>query len=238
MSPAPGDVRLRLGAALALVIALSQLDRPGLALAALALAMAGALAARLEPRLWRRLAHAELFVVLLVLTLPFAVPGEALAELGPLTASREGLARAVLVAAKVSASVLVLVTFLGSTDPVRLGAALRALRLPEPLVRLFVLTARYLGTIRDEARRLQDAMRARGFAPRSNRHTWRSYGNLMGMLLVRALERGRRIEEAMRLRGEAGRFAAPAMAAPAAGDWLRFGGALVLALGLLLADLT
>ena len=46
--------------------------------------------------------------------------------------------------------------------------------LPEALVQIFVLTARYLGLIRAEAGRLQEAMRARGFAPGSNRHSWRN----------------------------------------------------------------
>jgi cobalt/nickel transport system permease protein len=88
----------------------------------------------------------------------------------------------------------------------RLGAALHSLRVPEPIVRLFVLTVRYLAVIGGEARRLQEAMRARAFRPGSNRHTWRSYGNLVGMLLVRALDRAQRVEEAMLCRGFSGRF--------------------------------
>ena len=69
------------------------------------------------------------------------------------------------------------------------------LRLPEPLVRLFLLTVRYLSLTRSEARRLHDAMAGRGLSRRaSNRHTWRSYGYLIGMLLVRALDRAQRVE--------------------------------------------
>lgn len=229
MRPAPEDLRLRLVAAFGLVIGLSQIDRLDLALIALVLAIAAGLAARLGPSAWRRLAGAELFVVLIVITLPFVVPGRVLFSLGPISASAEGFARAGLVAAKVSASVLILVTYLGGIEPVRLGAALRALRLPEALVQIFVLTARYLGLIRAEAGRLQEAMRARGFAPGSNRHSWRTYGNLMGMLLVRALDRGRRVEEAMRMRGPEGRFPAMALAAPAVADWLRLAISLSLA---------
>ena len=97
---------------------------------------------------------------------------------------------------------------------------MRALHVPEPIVRLFALTVRYLALIRDEARRLNDAMRARGFRPGSNRHTWRSYGNLIGMLLVRALHRAQRVEEAMLCRGFSGRFPYAALPAPAADDWI------------------
>jgi cobalt/nickel transport system permease protein len=49
-------------------------------------------------------------------------------------------------------------------------------------------------------------MRARAFVAGSNRHTWRSLGWLLGMLLVRSLERSRRILAAMKCRGFSGRF--------------------------------
>lgn len=215
----PADLRLRLVAAFVLVAAISQLHSLPVAAAVLATAVAAALAARPERQLWRRLLHVEGFVLVLFATLPFAVPGVPVFTLGPLTASAEGFARAALVAAKISASVLVLLTVLGGIDTHRLGGALRGLRLPEPLVRLFVLTARYVGVLREEASRLREAMRARAFSPGSNRHTWRSYGNLVGMLLVRALERARRVEEAMALRGYDGRFPYAALPAPAVRDW-------------------
>lgn len=218
----PADLRLRLLAAVLLVLAASQLAHLGPALAALALALILALAARPGRALWRRLRHVEGFVALLLLTLPFTMPGTPLFSLGPLGASLEGLARAALLAAKVSTAALVLLALLGTVEPIRLGAALHALRLPEPLVRLFVLTLRYLGLIGDEARRLREAMRARAFRARTDRHTWRSFGNLIGMLLVRALDRARRIEEAMRLRGFSGRFPHAALAAPTARDWTGF----------------
>lgn len=232
----PADLRLRLVAAVLLVLAASQLAHFGPALAALALALILALAARPDRALWRRLRHVEGFVVLLLLTLPFAVPGAPLLTLGPLSASLEGLSRAALLAAKVTTAALVLLALLGTVEPIRLGAALHALRLPEPLVRLFVLTLRYLGLIGDEARRLREAMRARAFRARTDRHTWRSFGNLIGMLLVRALDRARRVEEAMRLRGFSGRFPHAALAAPTARDWTGFALLTGLAAAALLLD--
>jgi cobalt/nickel transport system permease protein len=232
----PQDLRLRLVAAFVAVAALSQLH--DLATAVIALAGVGliALVSGVERSLWRRLLHVESFVLLLFLTLPFTVPGAPLLTLGPLTASSEGVARAALIACKVSASVLVLMTFLGNVDPTRLGAALHALHVPEAIVRLFVLTVRYLSLIRGEARRLHEAMRARAFRAGSNRHTWRSYGYLIGMLLVRALERAQRVEEAMRCRGFSGRFPHAAVPAPAIRDWVAFVGLSGLAVATLLVD--
>jgi cobalt/nickel transport system permease protein len=49
-------------------------------------------------------------------------------------------------------------------------------------------------------------MKARAFWPRSDLHTWRSLGYLIGMLLVRSLERAERILKAMKCRGFDGRL--------------------------------
>lgn len=209
------DLRLRLVAALVLLSCLSQLHRPEAALFAVA---CGLLLG------WRsfdlhRLMHVEGFVLLLVMLLPLTVPGSPLLTAGPLTVSREGARLAALLACKVTAAALVLMALLGGVQISRLGAALGALRLPEPLVRVFVLAPRYLDVIRAEARRLRVAMRARGFRPGTNRHTLRSYGNLTGMLLVRGLDRARRVEEAMRMRGFSGRFPHAPFARPGAADW-------------------
>lgn len=219
---APTDLRLRLVATFLAIACLSQLRSLGVAAATLMLIALAVLAGPSERRLWHRLLHVEVFLLLLFVTLPFTLPGQALVTLGPLTASVEGVWRAALIACKVSASTLLLMAMLGPVEPARLGAALRGLRMPEPIGRLFVMTARYVWLIRDEARRLHDAMRVRAFRPRSNRHTWRSYGNLIGMLLVRALERAQRVEEAMACRGYSGRFPMRAEPAPTPRDWLGF----------------
>lgn len=229
MSLAPADLRLRLLAALVLAMVLSQLQRPLTAATALALLAALALADRMPAARWRRLLHVEGFVLLLAISLPLTLPGPALLHLGPLPLSADGLARAGLLALRISAAALALLWLLGGSDPMRLGGALRALRVPERLVRLFLMTLRHTALIGAEARRLQEAMRARSFRPRSNRHSWRSLGNLVGMLLVRALERASRIEEAMRCRGGAGRFPGSALPRPARRDWLAFGLLLVAA---------
>jgi cobalt/nickel transport system permease protein len=57
-----------------------------------------------------------------------------------------------------------------------------------------------------EYRRLRNAMKARGFRPRNSRHTYTSFGYLIGMRLVRALERSERILAAMKCRGFSGRL--------------------------------
>lgn len=213
----PAELRLRLVATLWAVAVISQLT--GLAPAAVALAGALGLAAAQGGVDARRLLHLEAFLILLFLTLPFTTPGRALAQIGPLTATAEGLTRAASLGARTGAAVLLIATALAGESPARLGAALRGLRLPEALVRLFLATAHYLELTRAEALRLREAMRARAFRAGSNRHTWRSLGNLIGMLFLRALARAARVEEAMRARGYAGQMPARALPRPGARDW-------------------
>lgn len=215
----PDDLRLRLTFGFAALVLIAPLHRPAPAAAALAAVLALHLGLR-RPLPWRRLLHLEAFLLLLLLSLPLTIPGTPILQIGPLSASQEGLARAGIIAAKVSASVLFLTLLFAATDPAELGTALRTLRLPEPLVRILTGVLRYLGLIRAEMRRLQEAMRLRAFRPGSNRHTWRSYGNLIGMTLLRAIHRADRIEEAMRLRGYSGRFLAQAPPRPARSDWI------------------
>lgn len=218
----PEDPRLRLVAAVLAVVAVSQLHTLPVAAAALALAVVLAALGRPDRGLWRRMLHVEGFMLLLFLTLPFTMAGPSLAGIGPLSVSSTGLLRAALIALKVSACVLIVAALVGGLDPARLGATLHALRAPERLSRLLVMAARYVGLIREEARRLRESMRARGFRPRSTRHTWRSYGNLLGMILVRALDRAERVEEAMLCRGYAGHFPYAAFPAPHRRDWIAF----------------
>jgi cobalt/nickel transport system permease protein len=201
------DPRLRVAAAGLFALAAVSLSRLPALLAALVLAATLAGAAGLAWRdLWRRLLALEGFMLVLVLTLPFAIPGEPLTSLGPLTASREGLLRALAIVLKANAVTLALLALVGSLGPADFGHALGRLGVPEKLVHLLLLTVRQVHLLDSEHRRLRQAMRARAFVPRSDRHTWRSYGWLIGMLLVRATARSRRVLEAMRCRGFKGRL--------------------------------
>jgi cobalt/nickel transport system permease protein len=71
---------------------------------------------------------------------------------------------------------------------------------------LLLFAVRYLGVLEAEYGRLRAAMRARAFRPRTDAHTLRSLGHLVGMLLVRSAERAERVMAAMRCRGFTGRL--------------------------------
>lgn len=166
-------------------------------------------------RIRGRLLHLEGFLLLLLVLLPFTTPGTPLFSLGPLQASRAGVLLAVSILLTVNACVLVLLALLSSMDATRLAHTLARVGVPWKLAHLFLFTARFIGLFRAEAARLRDAMRARVFVARSNLHTWRSLGNLVGMLLVRSLERADAVDEAMRCRAFSGHF--PIAAAPPRG---------------------
>lgn len=233
--PAGLDPRTRVLAAISLVIAIVSLQGPAM----LAVALAGALGLALLSELplaglARRLLHIEGFMLVLLVLLPLTTPGTLLFTVGPLAASTEGLMLALILILRIAACVTVVFALLGGLEPVRLAAALAGLSVPVRLVHLLLFVIRYIAIFRDEARRLTAAMRARAFAGRAGLHSLRSYGNLAGMLMVRALDRAERVDEAMRCRGFDGRFPLPAVGCWGRSDAL-FGSGVAMAAALLLA---
>ncbi len=201
------DPRGRIVAAVVFSIVAAVAGRFETLAVALAAALAATLLARLAPRaVVRRLVPLNLFMAMVVLLLPLSTAGQPLVRLGPLAYTAEGLRLAIQIALKGNAIVLMLVALWSTMDLNTVGHALAHLRVPEKLIHLMLLSVRYLDVLRGEYRRLVGAMRMRGFRPAANRHTYRSYGYLLGMLLVRGLDRAERILAAMKCRGFRGRF--------------------------------
>ncbi|MCL6416635.1 cobalt ECF transporter T component CbiQ [Aestuariirhabdus sp. Z084] len=196
------DPRARLLIAAASAIAVVSLQHPTTLLCSLLLALSLALGSGLSlSLLMRRLLALEAFMLILLVMLPLSMPGDPWLQIGPFHVSDAGLERALVIVLKANTVVIGLLTLVGTLEPVVLGHALARLRVPDKLVHLLLFTVRYIDLLAEEYQRLHTAMRARGFAPGNNRHTWRSYGSLIGMLLVRSLERSQRILIAMKCRG-------------------------------------
>lgn len=156
----------------------------------------------------KQLLAVNVFILFLWLVLPFSFsyPGEVLAAWGPLEVTRQGLALCILLTVKGNAVALGAMAFLGSSSVYELSAAARRLGAPEKMIAIFVLMFRYVKVIGQEHARLRLAMQARGFRPAMSLHSYRSYANLIGMLLVRSLDRADRIHAAMKCRGYNGRL--------------------------------
>ncbi|MBT6273345.1 MAG: cobalt ECF transporter T component CbiQ [Chromatiales bacterium] len=146
------------------------------------------------------------FVIMVLIMLPFTMPGDTLFSVFGLNASSQGLVRAIEIGLKANAVVLLLLVLVGSLEPVEFGYALHRLRVPTTLVHLLMFTVRYVDVLDGEYRRLRIAMKARGFRPTNCWHTYRTLGYLIGMMLIRAMERSERILAAMKCRGFSGKI--------------------------------
>lgn len=201
------DPRVRLGAALAFAVT-ACFSRSPVALG-MALLLGGALVvlARCPARgLLRRLGLLNLFFVLLGFSLAVTLPGRAVGRIGPLQVTDAGVQRAGMILLRANVVVLYVAALLGSMEAPDLGFALNRMRVPATLTHILMFMIRYIEVIHQEYHRIRNAMRLRAFRPGCNRHTLRSLGYLIGLLLVRSLERADRILAAMYCRGFQGRY--------------------------------
>lgn len=177
------------------------------ALAGLALALLYLALARLPLRqVLVRLLLVNSFIFFLWFVLPFTYPGDPLWRFGPLAASRQGLIFTGLITIKSNAIIIALIALVATVPVVTLGQALHQMRVPDKLAHLLLFTYRYIYVFEQEYRRLVQAMKIRGFQPRTNLHTYRSYAYLAAMLLVRSFDRAERVFQAMLCRGFHGTF--------------------------------
>lgn len=207
------DPRTRILLAVLIALGVIALRSPAYLVVALALAGALVLGTRLPPRyVLRRVLLLEGLLLMIVLTLPFTVPGDAIAALGPLSISDTGVKRALAVFLRANTVALTLLALVATIPVPAIARALEQLRVPVTLVQTLLFTFRYISVLQQEFARLHRAMVVRGFWPRTNRHTYRSYGYFIGALVVRSIERSERILNAMRCRGFDGRF--PSLTTP------------------------
>ena len=196
------DPRARLIGATVLTLLLSQRDEVSVLSLGCAVGVAGLFLARVPlAASLQRLVPLNALVGFLFVVLLFATPGDVLFRIGSVDASTEGLHRASVILLKANAIVLLLTSLVGTIEFVALGRALEQLHVPAKLVNILLFTVRYIILMLTEYERLSQAALLRGFQPGANRHTLRTTGYLIGMVLVRSYERGGRMVEAMKLRG-------------------------------------
>jgi cobalt/nickel transport system permease protein len=201
------DPRVKVCAAfpLAFVIALS--GGAGVPLVGMAAAFLLLTVARIDPRaLLKSLRILLFFLLFLWIVLPLTAGGETVSLFGFIDVSLTGVQRAFNVSLKSLAVVLLMVALLSTSTVFDLVHAMSHLKAPRKLLFLAFLSYRYIHVIQVEYRRMRNAMLVRGFRPRTNLHTYRSYGYLIGMLLIRSVERSERVYRAMLCRGFTGSF--------------------------------
>lgn len=201
------DPRIRAAASLLfafLVAFLTEVPALGIAIAVALLCLMLTL---IKPSFYlRRIISLNLFLSTLFLILPLSTPGQPFLTLGSFSWSWPGIMLAARITMRANAIVIFYTALISTMQPVTLGHALHRLHIPELLVHQLLFTIRYIKVLREELGRLRNAMRMRSFHPALNAHTFRNYGYLVGMLIVKSFERSERIFQAMKCRGFQGKF--------------------------------
>jgi cobalt/nickel transport system permease protein len=201
------DPRAKIVAAFAFSIVVAVCDRFAALAVAVGVSAALILVARLPlKKVLRRLIIVNGLILFLWLFLPFTFQGTPLFTVGPLTATREGIAYATVITLKSNAIIMALMALVATMPVFTLGRAMRHLRVPSTMAYLFLFTYRYIHVIYAEYQRLMRAIKIRGFRPVTNMHTYRTYAYLVGMILVKSHDRSQRVRAAMLCRGFQGRF--------------------------------
>jgi len=154
----------------------------------------------------KRLLAFNSLVLLLWLVLPITFSGEALYYIGPFTITRECVLFSAQITLKSNAIMLAFIALIATTPVSVIGHALEKLFIPQKIVHILLLTYRYVFVIEQEYQRLIRAIKTRGFIPKTNIHTYKTYAYLMGMIFIRSVDRAQRVYQAMICRGFEGKF--------------------------------
>ncbi len=201
------DPRIKICIALPLVFAIALSNNLIVITVSLIVAISFMLLARLNLRfVVKSLRVLFVFIALLWLFLPISIPGNAVCVIGPVTLSAEGLFRALSITIKSITIILLIITLLSTSSVFTLAHALSHLQVPRKLLWLLFLSYRYIFVLYVEYLKLRNALIIRGFRPKTNIHTYKTFAYLIGMLLVRSYERSERIYNAMLCRGFQGKF--------------------------------
>jgi cobalt/nickel transport system permease protein len=160
------------------------------------------------------------FLVLLWVLLPITFEGDALIRIGPLSLTRPGVILSAQISLKSLAILLAFIALITTMNFATLGHALDRLHLSGKLVHLLLMTYRYIFVIEQEYHRMVRAAKIRGFRPRANLHTYKTFAYFVAMLFVRAASRADRVYRAMRCRGFNGRLYCLADFPPHLSNWI------------------
>jgi len=138
--------------------------------------------------------------------MPLSVPGNEIVRFHCFRISYEGVRYGFLISIKAISAVLLIFPMMGTMPfPITIKT-LERLKIPKRMVQLIMFTYRYIFLFIDEAQKMFVAMQSRGFKKKTNLHTFRTIGKLVGMLFVRSYERTEGIYQAMISRGYNGDF--------------------------------
>lgn len=186
-----------------LILAVVVVTNVFMALSGLALAVIAVLVSRLPARfVLKRLMVVVPFVFTLCLVILLTHEGEReIGSWGFLTITADGIERAILIASRAMAAVLLVLCTLGTMKFETTLKALEQLRVPNKVIQLLMFTYRYIFVLIDEYSGMSRSLASRGFVKRTNLRTLTTLAKVLGMLFIRSYERAGRVYHAMASRG-------------------------------------
>ncbi len=157
-------------------------------------------------KIFFRLLIVNTIILFLWLVIPFTYKGEPLFNLGPVTATKEGVIFAAVITLRSNTILLILISLVGTMSVFTAGRSMKQLGLPLKAVHLFLFTYRYIHSIYREYLCLMNSIKIRGFLPGTNMHTYRTLAYLVGMIFVKSHDRAERVRNAMLCRGFQGKL--------------------------------
>lgn len=139
-----------------------------------------------------------------VIFIPFHTPGLPVFQLFGFMATEEGLWRATVIILKLINANFLLTYLLTVTPLFVLLRSLRSIHVPAIMLELIMLMLRYFFLLKDEAFSMFKAQRSRGMRLKGwvwDKRTYRRFGQMVGVLFIRAYQRSQRIYLAMSARG-------------------------------------
>lgn len=203
------DPRTKILVLISYVAVMATLSSPGLLLLAGGFMLLINLLAGIQVKnLLSRLLWLIPFTAVMLLLFPFITPGEQVwtwqGEIFTVTASRQGLEKALLLSGRVLNAFLAMNLLILTTGWSKLFAGFRAIKLPALLVQIIEFAVRYIYVLQAELRSMRTARLARNFRAGKvfwHRHTMSTLAADLGILFLRAWERSDRVYTAMLARG-------------------------------------
>ena len=199
------DARVKIVSLLCLIISIVLLDKILPAILGFSFCVMLVFISRMPIRfLFAYLRWAFLFSLFFVIIMPLTVEGDEIAKFYFLSISRDGIELGFLIALRAISAVLLVFPMVGTAKFVVTMKALQNLKIPDKLIQMVVFAYRYIFIFIEEVERMFTAAKARAFQEKTDMHTLRTVGFILGMLFVRSYERARRVYDAMLARGYTG----------------------------------
>lgn len=201
------DPRFKIATLLLLILSIALVKSIALVLVGLVIACVLVLLSRIPLAfLFEGLKWVVLFLLPFFIILPVTYPGEVTSHILGVPYALEGVRLSVLIVVKAIAIVLTAYVIFGSTRFDINMIALQHLKCPPLIVQMMLFTYRFIFLFLSEMKRMDTAMKARGFVKKANIYTMKVMGGFVGTLLIRSFERTERIYKAMLSKGYQGDF--------------------------------